>query len=278
MKLKLYKYLLAVTAVCLAHFSYGQSRTVSGAVSTLDGNIPLGGVSVLVTGTEVATVTTSDGRYSMNVPAGKNELQFLFVGFETETVTLTTANVVNVSMKEALFDLGETVVTAIGVKKEVKSLGFAVTQVKAKELTESGERSILNSLQGKVAGVNISQSSTDPGASTRILIRGISSMTQGNQPLFVIDGVPMTNVSINSTSSAGGDALNAGFDFGNGANAVNPEDVESMNILKGSAATALYGSRAANGAIIITTKKSGFAAPGQKKRFGVILLRQLHIL
>ena len=152
----------------------------------------------------------------MNVPAGKNELQFLFVGFETETVTLTTSECGQCHMKEALFDLGETVVTAIGVKKEVKSLGFSVTQVKAKELTESGERSILNSLQGKVAGVNISQSSTDPGASTRILIRGISSMTQGNQPLFVIDGVPMTNASINSTStdgSGGGDALNAGYDF-----------------------------------------------------------------
>ncbi len=271
MKLKLYKYLLAVTAVCLAHFSYGQ-RAVSGTVTTLDGNIPLEGVSVLVTDTDVATATTSDGKYSITVPAGKNELQFLFVGFETETVTLTASDVVNVTMTEALLDLGETVVTAIGVKKEVKSLGFSVTQVKAKELTESGERSILNSLQGKVAGVNISQSSTDPGASTRILIRGISSMTQGNQPLFVIDGVPMTNASINSTStdgSGGGDALNAGYDFGNSANAVNPEDVESMNILKGSAATALYGSRAANGAIIITTKKSGFAAPGQKKRFGV---------
>ena len=224
MKLKLYKYLLAVTAVCLAHFSYGQ-RAVSGTVTTLDGNIPLEGVSVLVTDTDVATATTSDGKYSITVPAGKNELQFLFVGFETETVTLTASDVVNVTMTEALFDLGETVVTAIGVKKEVKSLGFSVTQVKAKELTESGERSILNSLQGKVAGVNISQSSTDPGASTRILIRGISSMTQGNQPLFVIDGVPMTNASINSTStdgSGGGDALNAGYDFGNSANAVNP--------------------------------------------------------
>jgi TonB-linked SusC/RagA family outer membrane protein len=271
MKRLIYKLSIVMAVLCVSTMSYGQGRTISGKVTTLDGGDPLEGVSVLVTGTEVATVTNAEGSYSISVPDGSTELQFLFIGFKTEKVTLSTGNTVNVQMVEDYFGLGETVVTAIGVKKEVKSLGFAATQVKAKEITQTGERSVLNSLQGRVAGVNISQSSSDPGASTRILIRGVSSMTQNNQPLFVVDGVPMTNVSINSTSTegSGGDALNFGFDFGNSANAVNPEDIESLNVLKGAAATALYGNRAANGAIIITTKKTGRTGVDGKQRFGV---------
>ena len=270
MKVKLSKALLVGVALCFSHLvSYGQGRTISGTVMSLDGAAPLEGVDVVVTDSDVATVTDYQGKYKLMLPAGKTEIRFLFVGFKEKKVTVGTSNTVDVTMEEDYSVLGETVVTAIGVKKEVKSLGFATTEVKAKTIVETGERSVMNSLQGKVAGVNISQSSSDPGASTRIFIRGVSSMTQGNQPLFVIDGVPMTNASINSSSATGGDALNYGFDFGNSANAVNPEDIESINILKGSAATALYGSRAANGAIIITTKKSGRAAVGEKQRLGV---------
>lgn len=269
MKRKFYSVMLSCLLLGISQLAYAQGRIISGKVTSDSDEETLEGVSVVVTNTNIFTFTKSDGSYSVTVPEGNDALQFIFAGFKTLDVNLTSSNSLDVVMSEDIIGLDEAVVTAVGVKKDVKSLGFSATSVKGKELTEVGERSVLNSLQGKVAGVNISQSSTDPGASTRIIIRGISSMTQGNQPLFVIDGVPMTNSSINSSSASGGDALNAGFDFGNGANAVNPEDVESVNILKGSAATALYGSRAANGAVIITTKKSAYAAPGQKKKLGI---------
>jgi TonB-linked SusC/RagA family outer membrane protein len=145
--------------------------------------------------------------------------------------------------------LNEVVVTAMGIKRSAKALGYSATQVNGDKIAETRTNDVMTSLQGKIAGVTIANTSSDPGASNSVIIRGYSSLSGSNQPLYVIDGVPLTNTSVSS-----GDGLNSGFDFGNGANAVNPDDVASLTVLKGAAATALYGSRAANGVILITTK------------------------
>ncbi len=146
--------------------------------------------------------------------------------------------------------LDEVIVTAMGISRSEKSLGYSATSVGGDELASKRTNDMMSGLAGKVAGVSISSTSSDPGASTSVIIRGVSSLSGSNQPLYVIDGVPMNNSSVSSS-----DGLNSGYDFGNGAAAVNPDNVESMTILKGAAATALYGSRASGGVIIITTKK-----------------------
>ena len=145
--------------------------------------------------------------------------------------------------------LDEVVVTAMGIKRSEKALGYSATSVNSERITETRTSDIMSSLSGKIAGVQISNTSSDPGASNSVIIRGVSSLSGSNQPLYVVDGVPLNNSAVYST-----DGLNSGYDFGNGANAVNPDDVESMTILKGAAATALYGSRAASGVVMITTK------------------------
>jgi TonB-linked SusC/RagA family outer membrane protein len=205
------------------------------------------GVSILVVGTNVGTVTSSDGRFTLTVPEGKKMLRISYVGMETLEVSARPQ--MRIVLRSGDTNLDEIVVTAMGIKRSSKALGYSATAVDGEEIAAARTNDIMSSLQGKVAGVQINTTSTDPGASNSVIIRGISSLNGSNQPLYVIDGVPMTNTSVIS-----GDHLNNQFDFGNGANAVNPDDVESMTILKGAAATALYGSRAANGVILITTK------------------------
>ena len=220
---------------------------VNGTVVSQDDGQPVMGVSVLVVGTNVGTVTGSDGRFSLTVPAGKSMLRISYVGMETLEVSARPN--MRIVLRSGDTNLDEIVVTAMGIKRSAKALGYSATSLAGEEIAESRANDIMSSLAGKVAGVQISTTSTDPGASNSVIIRGISSLNGSNQPLYVIDGVPMTNTSVVS-----GDHLNNQFDFGNGANAVNPDDVENMTILKGAAATALYGSRAANGVILITTK------------------------
>ena len=145
--------------------------------------------------------------------------------------------------------IDEVVVTAMGIKRSEKALGYAATSVGGEKIAESRTSDVMSSLAGKIAGVQISSTSSDPGASNSVIIRGVSSLSSTNQPLYVVDGVPLNNSTVYST-----DGLNSGYDFGNGANAINPDDVANMTILKGAAATALYGSRAANGVVMITTK------------------------
>lgn len=221
--------------------------TVSGTVTDPDG-APFPGVTVSAKGTTVATMTGSDGSYSISVPAGSDVLVFSYVGMITEEREVSGATI-NVEMKADEEVLDEVVVTAVGVTRSEKSLGYAATKVDNDEITKSSSSSAMNSLQGKVAGVQISTSSGAPGASTKVVLRGYSSIGGNNQPLFVVDGVPVDN---GSTGSFG---VSRSQDFGNRANDINPEDIESVNILKGASATALYGSRAANGVVMITTKK-----------------------
>src|SRR5690606_11168944 len=206
------------------------------------------------------TSTDINGGYTLTVPEGSNTLEFRFIGYKTLERTIGTESNISVTMDTDAQQLGEVVVTALGLEKEKRSLGYATQEINSEELTQGRDRSVLNSMQGKVAGVQISSASGGVGASTRVVIRGNKSFLNSNQPLYVIDGIPIDNSSFGT-----GDNLNNSVDAGNRANDINPEDVESVNVLKGPAAVALYGSRAANGAIIITTKSGRSAADQNKK-------------
>lgn len=174
---------------------------------------------------------------------------------QEKTVTLKAGNN-KITLSSDAKNLDEVVVTAMGITRQSKALGYSASVVGGEKLSETRTGDIMSGIAGKVAGVQISASSSDPGASNSVVIRGVSSLSGSNQPLYVVDGVPLSNNSTSSETSrlASASSLDNSYDFGNGANAVNPDDVASMTILKGAAATALYGSRAANGVILITTK------------------------
>ena len=220
---------------------------VSGTVLSQEDGQPIIGAAVKVDGTSTGMLTNLNGQFSLTLPEGKKTLTISYLGYESKTVQA--KNGMRVFLKADATALDEVVVTAMGIKRSAKALGYSATSLDGEEIAEVRTNDIMSGLAGKVAGVQISTTSSDPGASNSVIIRGISSLNGNNQPLYVIDGVPMTNSSVYSS-----DGLNSGYDFGNGANAVNPDDVENMTILKGAAATALYGSRAANGVILITTK------------------------
>ena len=227
---------------------------ISGTVISSEDGQPVIGASVVVTGTGQGTVTNLDGQFTLTVPE-RAKLHISSAGMKA--VDVTAKDNMRVVLEPLNTTLGEVVVTAMGIKRSAKALGFSATAVKGDEIAAARTNDIMSSLAGKVAGVQISSSSSDPGSSKSVIVRGISSLGSTNQPLYVIDGVPLNN----STVSTDRD-LNRGYDFGNGASAVNPDDVESMTILKGAAATALYGSRAANGVILITTKTGKKAQKG----------------
>lgn len=249
MNTKYFRYikLIVLTLLCSVPL-YGQEKTITGIVSSADDGTPIPGVTVVIPGTTQGTITNLDGEYAIEVFSDTDTLEYRFVGMQTQRIAIGSREIIDVLLNPESYVVDEVVVTALGISRESKSLGYSVTAVGSEELTEGNSRSVLNALQGKVAGVNITSSSGAPGASTRILVRGVSSLTGGNQPLFVINGVPVNN------SQSGSSSINGGTDFGNKANDLNPEDIESVSILKGASGTALYGSRAANGVIIITTK------------------------
>ena len=224
---------------------YAQN-TVTGKVID-DAGEALPGVSVLVKGTTIGTMTLGDGTYSIEVPDGSNTLVFSYIGMETQEVAIT-GNVVNVTMKQSSEAIEEVVVTALGISREKKSLSYGVQDISGDELSTVKTDNVVSSLSGKIAGVQITQSSGAVGASARITIRGNSSFNS-NSPLFVVDGVPISN-GASRVSQWGG------VDFGNNAMDIDPSDIESISVLKGANATALYGSRGANGVILITTKKA----------------------
>ncbi|MEJ8758203.1 SusC/RagA family TonB-linked outer membrane protein [Pontibacter sp. H259] len=235
----------------LTQQAFAQGRTVTGRVTDQSTGQALPGVAVIVQGTTVGTSTNVDGAFTINVPAGGNTLEFRYIGYQTVTRTIGDASTINVGLNVDTRQLQEVVVTALGVEREERSLGYSASTVQNEEITKARATSPMNSLQGKVAGVNISTASGAPGASTKVILRGYSSIAGDNNPLYVVDGTPITNDPGNY--SAGG--VNRTQDFGNRANDINPDDIASITILKGAAATSLYGSRAANGAILITTKR-----------------------
>ena len=238
-----------------------RTGSISGKVTSAEDGSTLPGVNVLVKGTTLGTVTDIDGNYRLDVPADATTLIFSFIGLHPQEVNIGNRSVIDVKMASDVTELSEVIVTAIGIEKEERSIGYAATEVDSETLTKGQDRSVLNSLQGKVAGVNISSGSGAPGSSTRVILRGASTLTGGNQPLYVVDGIPINNERIGDPVNE----LNGGVDFGNRANDINPEDVASVTVLKGASGVALYGSRAANGVIIITTK-NGSGAKGDKAR------------
>jgi len=247
MKTKLNGFLTLLLAL-MVQISFAQEKTVTGKVSDASG--PLPGVTVIIKGTKTGTQTDFDGNYSIRANAGA-VLQFSFIGMKTVDQTVGASNSMNIVMQEDAQSLDEVVVTALGISREKKSLGYASQSVSGEDVSTVNSGNVTNALSGKVAGVQIKRN-TNMGGSTNIVIRGNTSLTGDNQALFVVDGVPMSNANLNT---AGQQTARGGFDYGNFASDINSDDVESVNVLKGAAATALYGSRAANGAIIITTKK-----------------------
>lgn len=224
-------------------------RTVEGMVTDADG-VPLIGANVLVPNTTIGTITDIDGSFMLEVPDGTTELEVSYTGFGTKMLSILGTDRVDVALSAGEL-LDEVVVTALGISRDKKSLGYATQEVDGDEVTRTTTSNFVNNLSGKVSGVQI-KTNNNFGGSTNVVIRGNSSLTGNNQALFVIDGVPVNNSNTNTGSQKAG---GVGYDYGNAASDINPNDIESINVLKGAAATALYGSRAANGVVIITTKK-----------------------
>lgn len=244
--------LLFVCLICCLYQARAQSRTVTGTVTSGEDGTALPGVNVIVKGTSVGTTSDNSGRYSLTVESDNTILVFSFIGFQTTEITVGARTVVDVTMESDVKQLSEIVVTANAIEREMKSIGYAVSTVGGDELTKARETNVLNALTGKIAGVNITNQTGTVGGSTRILIRGANSFEGSNQPLFVVDGVPISNQNYNGNNN---NRTNGGIDVGNRASDINPDDIASITVLKGAAATALYGSRAKDGAIIITSKR-----------------------
>jgi len=234
-----------------------QSKQITGTVTSADDGLGMPGVSVIIKGTTIGASTDIDGKYSLEAKAS-DVLMFSFVGMITQEIKVGTQTVISVVLETESIGMDEVVVTALGVTREKKSLGYAVTEIGGDAVSESKETNIVNSLSGKVAGVSIRQANT-MGGSANIIIRGTASLLGNNQALFVVDGVPMNN---SNTNTANQQAGWGGYDYGNASSDINPDDVKSVSILKGAAASALYGSRAANGVVLITTKNGSKSKKG----------------
>ncbi|MCK9269752.1 MAG: SusC/RagA family TonB-linked outer membrane protein [Bacteroidales bacterium] len=229
--------------------SQAQTRTISGTVTNAEDGSTIPGVSVVVKGTTFGTTTDLQGMYSLNVPQDAQTLKFSFIGMQPVERDIAGQTVINVRMEPTATAIEGVVVTALGITKERKALGYAVQEVSSEDLTRSGSSSLSSALQGKLSGVEIKPSSGMPGASSQIIIRGARSFSGNNTPLYVIDGMPVSSEADFSTGNSV-----TGSDIANRAVDIDPNDIESINILKGQAAAALYGIRASNGVVIITTK------------------------
>ncbi len=253
---RLLKTCLATLAiVLLAGPMWAQNVNVTGKVTDRNGD-PLMGVYVLVQGSTTGVTTEINGSYSISAPAN-GTLKYSFMGFEDAIVPVNGRSIVDVTLSDSSVALEELVVTALGIKKDRKALGFSVTEVGAEELLKNKQTNVINSLAGKVAGVNVTQSGGSAGSGSTIIIRGGNSASEGrdNQPLFVVDGIIYDNSTVVGGNSGTDGMTKNATTFSNRVMDINPEDIESMSVLKGAAAAALYGSRAADGVIVITTKK-----------------------
>ncbi|WP_448701979.1 SusC/RagA family TonB-linked outer membrane protein [Mucilaginibacter sp. AW1-3] len=227
---------------------YAQARTITGTVIAKEDGSPIPGVNVVIKGTTTGVITNAEGKYTISAPLGST-LVFSYISYDSQQIVVGQKSTIDVVLILNSRQLTEVVVTSNDIKREKRTLGYSAPTVKNQELTEGGNPSVLSSLTGRVAGVNITSTSNTPGGSTRVVLRGGSSITGNNQALIVVDGIPIDN----SSTIAGPNTL-AAVDFGNRGNDIDPNDVESTTILKGPTAAALYGSRASNGAIMITTK------------------------
>ena len=238
--------------LCLYSFSFAQNNELTGHVR-FDGAGPIVGATITIKETRESTITNEDGFFRLrNVRPGAT-IQVSYVGYKLQEYAVT-GPTLEISISQEAQKLEEVVVTALGIKKERKALGYSVTEIKGDELTQARSVNIANSLVGKVAGLNVTSTATGPGGSTRITIRGNASIIGNNQPLIVLDGIPMNNDDLGTVGEWGGQ------DQGDGISSLNPDEIESISVLKGGTAAALYGSRASNGAILVTTKSGSRTA------------------
>jgi TonB-linked SusC/RagA family outer membrane protein len=243
---KTYKYLFGIIlSFIIVQTAAAQSAKISGVVTEKSNGQPIPGVSITVKGTNIGTQTDGNGKFSISAKPN-DVLRIVSIGYSNQELKITTATTFSVQLEESSNALSEVVVTALNIPKEKKSLGYSVQELKSKDLSEAKETNLINALSGKVAGVQVTNSQGDMGSS-RIIIRGETSISGNNQPLFVIDGVPVDNTQNLGTGGS--------RDFANTISDINSEDIESMSVLKGPNAAALYGSRAAAGVVLITTKK-----------------------
>ena len=242
--------ILTLLLVLIVQLSFAQEKTISGTVAD-DTGLPLPGVNIIIKGTSTGTQSDFDGNFTIDAAVGQT-LVYSYVGFDTQEIAVGASNKMDVTMQAGSV-LDEVVVTALGISREKQSLGYSTQQVAGEDLSTIKTNNFTNGLSGKVAGLQIRRNNNF-GGSTNVVIRGITSLTGDNQALFVVDGVPISNRNTNNANQKNSSSGNY-YDYGNAAADINPDDIESVNVLKGAAASALYGSRAASGVIIITTKK-----------------------
>lgn len=246
------KLLFTLLLIISATAAFAQ-KIITGQISDSKG-IPVIGATVLEKGTTNGTITDFDGNYSLEVASTTSILQYSYIGYVTQEINVGNNTVINVTLVEDTQALEEVVVTALGIKRDKKALGYAVSNVEGGNLSAFSKVNPIEGLSGQVAGLNISTSGSGAGGSAKVTIRGVSSLTGSNEPLYVVDGVPMDNTG-GVDGGADGTGMYGGTDYGNAANNINADDIESISVLKGGAAAALYGSRGQNGVIMITTKK-----------------------
>jgi len=245
------RFLKCLLFLFIGYSSIAQTRQLNGLVNDPVSNRGVASATVTVKGGTVSTITNEEGRFSFSVPAGNIVLQVSSVGFESKEVAVQgTDNNISITLEVSLKGLSEVVVTALGVKREKKALGYSIQEVGGKNFTEARENNLINNLSGRVAGLQLYKTGNGPAGSTRIVIRGNNSLGGNNQPLIVVDGIPMDNYQTALNNSEYGS-----FDQGNGIADINPDDIETITVLKGPAAAALYGTRGGNGVLLITTKK-----------------------
>lgn len=237
-----------------AMHAIAQERMVTGSVTAKDDGTALAGVNIKVRNANIGTQTNGNGEYSIKVGNDSTVLVFSYIGFETQEIKVGSHSKLDIALAQDTRQLGEVVVTALGIRREEKSIGFGAQKLDGGELSNVREANLVHSLSGKLAGVQVAGNTGSMGGSAKINIRGINSIYGNNNPLFVVDGMPMENRNTNSLEQQRGAG---GYDFGNSIQDLNPSDVENVTVLKGAAATALYGSRGSNGVIVITTKKGG---------------------
>jgi len=247
---------LLVTAILLFTLlgsMMAQTRTITGKVTSSEDGQPLPGANVLVVDRGIGTITDAGGNYTLDVPTDAQSLEFRFVGMEDQIVAIGNQTVIDVALAVSAIALDEVVVTSLGIEREKKALGFAAQELNQDQLSGARELSVTRMLTGKVAGVQVTNTAAGTGGSSNVTIRGNSSITGSNQPLYVVDGIPIINRPKDGSGSGG---MWGDNDYGDGIGDINPEDIESVNVLKGPNAAALYGSRGANGVIVITTKSA----------------------
>ncbi|MDF9796893.1 TonB-linked SusC/RagA family outer membrane protein [Catalinimonas alkaloidigena] len=246
--IRLKHYGLLIVTLLMTNLLFAQDRKITGTVTSVEDKTPLPGVNVVVKGTSVGTITDIEGNFTLNVSPEAQTLVFSFIGLSMEEIVIGNQTQFNIAMKQDVQSLSEVVVTAFGLEREKKALGYSVQGISGEEVAQVPTQSVVNNLSGRVAGLQVSGNST-PGGSPEFVIRGFSSVAGNNQPLVVIDGVPMQQT-VNSTSGERSDNQQ----YGGGISEIDPNNIAEMSILKGPNAAALYGSRAANGVILITTK------------------------